>query len=116
MHANRPGLLENGVLTLHDNARPHLSKDVRELLGRYSWEVLPHPPYSPNMSPPDFDLFPKLKINMRGVRLSTLEDLSASVTRSVRQLNCSTDLTGIMDLPKRWDAVIRQKGDYTEGL
>jgi len=68
------------------------------------------------MSPPDFDLFTKLKMNMRGVRFSTLEDLSASVTRRVRQLNCSTDLTVIMDLPKRWDAIIRQKGDYTEGL
>jgi len=110
MHANRPHLLENGVLILHDNARPNFGKDVRELLDGYSWEVLPHPPYSPDMSPPDFDLFPKLKIKMRGVRFSTPEDLSASVTRRVRQLNCSSDLTGIMDLPKRWDAVIRQKG------
>ena len=53
---------------------------------------------------------------MRGVRFSTLEDLSASVTRRVRQLNCSRDLTGIMDLRKRWDAVIRQKGGYIERL
>jgi len=116
MHANRPDLLEKGVFILNDNARPHIGKVVRELLDRYSREVLPHPPYSPDISPPNFDLFPKLKINMRGVRFSTLEDLSASVTRRVRQLNCSTDLTGIIDLPKRWDAVIRLKGDYTEGL
>ena len=116
MHANRPDLLENGVLILHDNARPHIAKDVRELLDGYSWEVLPHPSYSPDMSPPDFDLFPKLKIDTRGVRFSTLEELSASVTRRVRQLNSSTDLTGIMDLPKRWEVVIRQKEDYTEGL
>jgi len=101
MHTNRPDLLENGVLILHDNSRPHIDKAVHELLDRYSWEVLPHPPYSHDMSPPDFDLFPKLKINMRGVCFSTLQDLSASVTRCVRQLNCSTDLTGIMDLPKR---------------
>jgi len=116
MHTNRPDLLENGVLILHDKARPYIGKAVRELLDRYSWEVLPHPPYSPDMSPPDFGLFPKLKINMLGVHFSMLEDLSASVTRRVRQLNCSTDLMGIMDLPKRWNAVIRQKGDYTEGL
>ena len=116
MHVNRPHLLENGVLILHDNTRPHLGKDVRELLDGYSWEALPHPPYSPDMSPPYFDLFPKLKINMRGARFSMLKDLSASVTRRVRQLNCSRDVTGIMDLPKRWDAVIQQKGDYTEGL
>jgi len=116
MQANRPDLLENGVLILHDNARPHLGKDVLELLDGYSWEVLPHPPYSPDISSLDFDLYPKLKINMRGVRFSTLEDLSDSVTRRVRQLNCSRDLTGIMDLPKRWDAVIRQKGDYIHAL
>jgi transposase len=61
-------LLENGVLILHDNAWPHLGKDVSELL-------LPHPPYSPDLSPPDFDLFQKLKIDMRGVRFSTLEEL-----------------------------------------
>jgi len=116
MHANRPDLLEKVVLILHDNTRPHLGKDVRELLDGYSWEVLPHPPYSPDMSPLDFDLFPKLKINMHGVRFSTLEDLSASVTRRIRQINCSRDLTGIVDLPKRWDEVIQQNGDYTEGL
>jgi len=116
MHAKRPDLLENGVLILHDKARQNLGKDVRELLDGYSWEVLPHLSYSPDMSPPDFDLFSKLKINMRGVRFSTLEDHSASVSRRARQLNCSRDLTGVMDLPKRWDAVIRQKGDYIEGL
>jgi hypothetical protein len=57
-----------------------------------------------------------LKINMRGVRFSMLEDLSASITWHVRQLNCPGDLTGIMDLPKCLDTVIQQKGDYTEGL
>jgi hypothetical protein len=51
LHANIPDLLENGVLILHDNTRSHLDKDIRELL-------LPHLPYSPSMSPPDFDLFP----------------------------------------------------------
>jgi len=115
-HANGPDLLGNVVLILHDNAGPKLGKDVRELLDGYSREVLPHPPYNPDMCPPDFDLFPEMKMDMRGVRFSTLEDLSASVTRHVRQLNCSSDLMGIMDLPKCWDAVIRQKGDYIQGL
>jgi hypothetical protein len=94
MHTNRPDLLENGVFILYDNTWPHLGRDVRKLL-------LPHPLYSPNMSRPDFDPFPKLKINVCGARFSMLEELSTSVTRRVRQLNCSRDLTGIMELPKR---------------
>jgi len=90
MHANRPDLLENGVLILRDNARPQLGKDVRELLDRYSWEVLPHPPYSPDMSPPDFDLFPKLKINMHGMHFSTLEDLRVVAVPETRTAAIST--------------------------
>jgi len=53
MHKNRPDLLGDGSLILHDNARPHLGKVVTDLLTKYEWEVLPHMPYSPDMSPPD---------------------------------------------------------------
>ena len=77
-------------MILHDNAWPHLGKDVRELLDRYSWEVLPHPPYSPDMSPPDFDLFKKMKINMRDVRFSTLEDLQVVAVPETRTAAIST--------------------------
>jgi hypothetical protein len=61
MHQNRPDLLGDGPLILHDNARPHLGKVVTNLLSKYEWEVLPRAPYSPDLSPPDFDLFHKLK-------------------------------------------------------
>ena len=41
-------------------------------------EVLPHAPYSPDTSPPDFDLFPKLKEPMCGHRFSSLEEVFCS--------------------------------------
>ena len=77
--------------------------------------MLPHPPYSPDMSPPDFDLFPKLKQPMRGHRYSSLEELSAAVTQAVRQMNKDGLLDGIAKLSKRWK-VIENQGDYIEGL
>jgi hypothetical protein len=43
MHKNRPDLLRDGPLILHDNARPHLGKVVTDMLSKYEWEVLPHP-------------------------------------------------------------------------
>ncbi|KAK9688251.1 hypothetical protein QE152_g35691 [Popillia japonica] len=61
MHKNRPQLLNDTPLILYDNARPHIGHVVTEKLREYGWEVLPHPPYSLDMSPPDFDLFPNLK-------------------------------------------------------
>lgn len=78
--------------------------------------MLPHPPYSPDMSPPDFDLFPKLKQPMRGHRYSSLEELSAAVTQAVRQMNKDGVLDGIAKLSTRWNTVIEKQGDYIEGL
>ena len=43
------------------NARPHASGAASEILEKYGWQVLPHPPYSPDMSPTAFDLFPKIE-------------------------------------------------------
>ncbi|VVC29804.1 Transposase, type 1 [Cinara cedri] len=62
----RPGMLQNGVSILHDNARPHIGAPVIALLEKYGWERLKHPPYSPDLSPPDFDLFPKLRNHLEG--------------------------------------------------
>ena len=94
MHKARPDLLGDGPLILHDNARLHLGKAVTDLLSKYEWELLPHAPYSPDMSLPDFDIFPKLKETMRGHRFSSLEEVSAAVTRAIRGLNKSGALNG----------------------
>jgi len=98
------------------NARPHASGAVSEILEKYGWQVLPHPPYSPDMSPPALDLFPKLKKPLRGKRFRSIEEVSNELTRVIRRINTEGILTGIQDLPKRWTAVIKHNGDYTEGL
>ena len=54
----RSTMFAAGDLILHYNVWPHASGAVLE---KYGWQVLPHLLYSPDMSPPDLDLFPKLK-------------------------------------------------------
>ena len=103
-------LLATGPLILHDNARPHIAD-------AYGWKVLPHAPYSTDMSPPDFDLFPKLKESMRGrLFFSGRVFYRRDGTRAIRHMKKSSVLDGIVMLPKRWDSVIENQGDYTEGL
>jgi histone-lysine N-methyltransferase SETMAR len=104
------------VLILHDNARPRASGAVSEILEKYGWQVLPHPPYSSDMSPPDFDLFQKLKKQLRGKHFRNTEEVSNEVTQVIRCINNEGVLTGIQDLPKHWTAVIKHNGDYIEGL
>ncbi|GBN97011.1 hypothetical protein AVEN_178452-1 [Araneus ventricosus] len=45
--------LSNGIVHLQDNARPHVAKKTLELLEKFRWEVLQHPPCSPDISPCD---------------------------------------------------------------
>ena len=78
--------------------------------------MLSHPPYSPDMSPPAFDLLLKFKKPLRGKRFRSIEEVSNEVTRVIRRINNEGVLTGIQDLPKRWTAVIKHSGDYIEGL
>jgi len=97
------------------NQRPHASGVVSEILGKYGWQVLPHPPYSPDMNPPAFDLFPKLKKPLRGKRFRSIEVVCNEVTR-VRRVSNEGVLIGIQELPTRWTVVIKRNGDYIEGL
>ena len=64
----RPDFLQEGVILHHDNAPVHKSRVVSELVEGYSWELLEHPPYSPDLAPCDFYLFPKLKDMLRDCR------------------------------------------------
>ncbi|VVC41648.1 Hypothetical protein CINCED_3A017741 [Cinara cedri] len=99
-----------------DYYKTFLAKKLRALLEKYGWERLKHPPYSPDLSPPDFDLFPKLKEPLRGIRFPNLDILNEEVSRRIRKLNKDGVLCGIQALPKRWQSCIGKQGDYIEGL
>ena len=58
-----------------DNARPYVAQVVKAALQELEWEVLQHPPYSPNLSPTDYYLFCSLSNHMRGVTFDNEEDL-----------------------------------------
>jgi hypothetical protein len=62
----RTGVLR--IKLLHDNAPAHKSAMVQEYLKESGLDVLDHPPYSPDLSPCDFWLFPRLKEMLAGNR------------------------------------------------
>ena len=59
----------------HDNAPAHTSMLVREFLAKNKTVIMPQPPYSPDLAPADFFLFPKLKTPMKGKRFATIEEI-----------------------------------------
>ena len=57
----RPTTAVKDVILHHDNASPHKAKIVKDYIEEQELQVLPNPPYSPNLAPCDFWLFPTLK-------------------------------------------------------
>ena len=71
----RPELWCAGNWLLHDdNAPSHRALVTREFLAHNSIISLPHPPYSPDLTPCDF-LFPKMKLQLWGCHFDTLEEI-----------------------------------------
>jgi len=54
----RRGMLSKGVRLLHDNAPAHSAHETVAHAAALGYHILPHPPYSPDLAPSDFFLFP----------------------------------------------------------
>ncbi|KAI6647818.1 Histone-lysine N-methyltransferase SETMAR-like [Oopsacas minuta] len=72
-----------GILLHHDNASSHTVIRTREFLENSGLKTLPHPPYSPDLAPCDFWLFPRLKDQLRGRRYSTNEELRGALFQAI---------------------------------
>uniref|UniRef100_A0A669AWP6 Tc1-like transposase DDE domain-containing protein n=1 Tax=Oreochromis niloticus TaxID=8128 RepID=A0A669AWP6_ORENI len=52
----RRGMLSKGVSILHDTASPHIARQTVALLQNFGWNIITHPPYSPDFTPSDYHL------------------------------------------------------------
>ncbi|XP_065664771.1 histone-lysine N-methyltransferase SETMAR-like [Hydra vulgaris] len=64
-----------GVVFYQDYARSHTAKITRETLARLQLEILPHPPYSPELVPSDYNLFLALDNLIRNRQFRNREGL-----------------------------------------
>lgn len=110
----RRGRLTRGVTLLHDNARPHTSRKTQELLEQFGWTVMPHPPYSPDLAPSDYHLFPKLKEHLSGKRFQNDEEVKQEVQRFLNGLAAEVYDMGIQKLERRLQKCVDRNGDYVE--
>jgi len=61
----RRGKVIKGVLFLHDNAPAHRALATQKKLAYLGFQCLYHPPYSPDLAPSDYHLFPGLKKQLK---------------------------------------------------
>ena len=73
-----------------------------------------HPPYSPDLAPCDFWIFPKLKENLRGGRYGTIEDMKEAVTKVIETLTQEDFRRAFHKALERYNKCIAAGRDYFE--
>ena len=74
-------------------------------------KTVAHPPYSPDLAPCDFWLFPKL----RGCRYETIEEMKEAVTKVIETLTQEDFSGAFQKLLERYNKFIAAGGVYFEG-
>ena len=102
------------VILLHDNARPHTAKITKAKLQELGFEILSHPPYSPDLAPSDFHLFRSLANVLMGQIFEDEDELESWLDEWIAGKSADFFKRGIEKLPERWEEVINSGGEYIE--
>ena len=109
----RPELVNcKGVIFHHDNATPQSSLTTRQKLLRLGWEVILHPPYSPDLTPSGYYLFISLQNSLNGKIFNDDEAVESHMDQFFSDKDQQFYERRIMKLPERWQKVIEQNGKY----
>jgi len=76
--------------------------------------VLPQSPYSPDLAPADFYLFPKLKSMLKGRRFESTEAIKTNSLAHLRSIPKKAFQECFRTLKKRWQRWIQSRGGYFE--
>lgn len=114
IHKKRTGMSSKGVILQHDNARPHTAAKTMAVIDQLHWEVLPHPPYSPDLAPSDFHLFGPLKEHLGGQKFDTDDEVCQVVLQWLKDQPKEFYAAGMQKIVARWEKCVAVAGDYVE--
>ena len=109
-----PKFQSNEWFLLHDNAPSHSAAIVKKFLANRKVAVLHRPPYSPDLAPADYFLFPKLKFSLKGRHFQTVEEIQCAVTRELNKVSKTAFLEGMKKLKECANKCTDQGGMYFE--
>ena len=112
----RPELwADNSWFLHHDNAPSHTALVLRDHFAKNSTNIVPQPPYSPDLAPCDFWLFSKLKRPLREHRFDSIEEIKAESKKELKAIPEIEFNKCFDDWKIRWHKCIASGGDYFEG-
>jgi len=102
------------IILHHDNASSHTSAQTTAYLSTQHIELMGHPPYSPDLAPNDFFLFPHIKNKLRGQRFSTPEEAVDAFKTLVLEVPQSDWKKPFENWFQRMQKCINLHGEYFE--
>lgn len=102
------------VILLHDNAPAHKAKPVQDTIKALGWELLPHPPYSPDLAPSDYHLFSSMGHALAEQQFDSYEEVENWVSDWFASKDEHFYWRGIHKLPERWSKCVESNGQYFE--
>lgn len=100
------------IIYQHDNARPHVARIVKNKLSELQWEVIPHPPYSPDLAPSDYHLFLSMANSFKGRKFNNRTEVQRALDDFFESKSPEFWVDGIKKLKDRWAKTIDSNGDY----
>jgi len=97
---------------LHDNVPAHKAAIVCQFLNPKNVTILYHPPYSPDLSPPDYFLFPKLKMKLIGLHFADFAEIQEAVTNELKKVQKEEFLAAFQKLYNHTKACMYASGAY----
>jgi histone-lysine N-methyltransferase SETMAR len=116
LRKKRPYLAANldQVILHQDNAPAHTSQTTQLELDLLGFECLKHPPYSPDLAPMDFAVFPYIKSFLCGQRFDELPELRQEVINIILNMKTEQFEKIFDDWLKRCKKCVELNGDYVE--
>jgi len=110
-----PGVFSSqDFVLLHNNALTHKAASVCQFLTQKKVTTLYHPPYSPDLSLPDYFLFPKLKMKLKGLHFADVAEIREAVTDELKKVQKEEFSAAFQKLYNCTKACIYASGAYFE--
>ena len=116
LREKRPKSGIRGFILHYDNASAHTARLTVAFLEEEQVKLLGHPPYSPDLAPCDFFLFPKIKNKLKGIRFSNPDDAVSAYLEAVRALSAEEWQNCFSNWICRMKLCVEANGEYFEKL
>ena len=110
----RNKLRKGHALLLQDNAPPHRAGVTMATIEECGLQLLEHPPYSPDLAPSDFFLFPEMKRQLKGRRFEDRNEICAVTEEWLLAQPPHFYFEGLFKVKNRWQKCISLDGGWVE--